>query len=39
MMTRSKSILLPGVTLRAEPRSDDESGSDGDERGNLKNFV
>ena len=45
MLTRSKSIpipikkLLPGVTLRAEPRSDDESDSDGDERGNLKDFV
>lgn len=45
MLTRSKSIpipikkLLPGITLRAEPRSDDESDSDGDERGNLKDFV
>jgi hypothetical protein len=35
MMTRSKSIPIPGVTLRPEPRSDDDSDSDGD----LKDFV
>ena len=40
MLTRSKVIkLLPGETLRPEPRSDDDSDSDGDERGNLKDFV
>ena len=45
MLTRSKSIpipiknLLPGETLRAEPRSDDDSDSDADERGNLVGFV
>jgi len=39
MMTRSKSIPIPGITLRPEPRSDDDSDSDVDERGNLKGFV
>jgi hypothetical protein len=34
MFTRSK--LLPGETLRAEPRSDDEGDSDDDGHGNLK---
>ena len=37
MFTRSK--LLPGETLRAEPRSDDEGDSDDDGHGNLKGFV
>jgi hypothetical protein len=44
MLTRSKTQptikkLLPGETLRPEPRSDDESDSDADERGNLRDFV
>lgn len=31
--------VLPGETLRPEPRSDDESDSDADEHGNLRDFV
>ena len=43
MLTRSKipsvKKLLPGETLRPEPRSDDEGDSDDDGHGNLKGFV
>ena len=31
--------VIPGETLRAEPRSDDEYTSDADSEGNLADFV